>query len=190
MSFFGPGGTGRNIAGLLGDVLLQHGGMKPMYAPALQDRQRMQFEEQQRQRARMEGMEDFQAKKRWEAENAPPVTYEVGNKVVAYDPRAGETKVLYDAPNPAVEYATTLGFQPGTKEYLDAIKDFVLKGNGPTGLANDQELARTRFGYSSALKGAPTYQQANPKAAGGGAAGGAKYEYRMGPRGLQKRRVN
>jgi hypothetical protein len=67
MSFFGPGGTGRNIAGLLGDVFLQQGGMQPVYGPTVQQRQQAEFEEQQRQRARVEGRED----KLWERENLP-----------------------------------------------------------------------------------------------------------------------
>lgn len=66
-SFFGPGGTGRGIAGLLGDVLLQQGGMQPVYAPTAQQRQQMEFEEQQRQRKRMEGRED----EIWKRENLP-----------------------------------------------------------------------------------------------------------------------
>lgn len=71
MSFFRPGGTGRNIAGLLGDVLLQQGGMQPIYAPTVKQRQQMEYEEQQRQRRRLEGREDMQ----WQWENEPEDPY-------------------------------------------------------------------------------------------------------------------
>lgn len=71
MSFFGPGGTGRNIAGLLGDVLLQQGGMQPIYAPTVKQRQQMEYEEQQRQRRRLEAREDMQ----WQWENEPDDPY-------------------------------------------------------------------------------------------------------------------
>ncbi len=37
--FFGAGGTGRNIAGYLGDALLRMGGGQAMYAPQMQHRQ-------------------------------------------------------------------------------------------------------------------------------------------------------
>lgn len=67
MSFFGPGGTGRNIGGLLGDVLLQQSGHQAAFAPAMRQRQQMEFEEQQRQRARMEGRED----EIWKRDNLP-----------------------------------------------------------------------------------------------------------------------
>lgn len=185
MSFFRPGGTGRNIAGLLGDVLLQQTGHQAAFAPAMRQRQMMQFEEQQRQRARMEGRED----KLWEAENAPRKSsvFEMGNSLVSYDPASGPS-VVYQGENPAEQYAKMLGAQPGTPEYVNAIKDFVLKSNGPTGIAADQEMLDRRFSNSQALRGTPTYQQTHPSPK---AAGKPQYEYRMGPSGkLQKRRVN
>lgn len=67
MSFFGQGGFAQNLTGLLGDVFLQHGGMRPLYGPAVQQRQNADYEEQQRQRARMEGRED----EIWKRENLP-----------------------------------------------------------------------------------------------------------------------
>lgn len=68
--FLAPGGAGRAIAGTIGDVLLQHNDLAPIYAPTMQLQQQMQAEEQQRQRERMEGRED----KRWEWANKPPPT--------------------------------------------------------------------------------------------------------------------
>lgn len=52
-SFFGQGGTGRAIAGSLGDVLLQNAHMQPIYAPAAeaQRRQAAQVAAEQRRQA-------------------------------------------------------------------------------------------------------------------------------------------
>lgn len=42
-SFFGEGGTGRAIAGSIGDALLQMSGGQPIYAPAMQNKQAMEM---------------------------------------------------------------------------------------------------------------------------------------------------
>lgn len=176
------------IIGILGDGALGFVGQPAVYGPSIaegrQRQQKMMEEYERRQRERAEGRED----KMWEAENKPPTPFEVGNRIVTYDPREKATNVVYEGLSPAAEYAQTLGHQPGTPEYLDAIKDFVLKSNGPTGIAADREMLDRRFSNSQALKGTPTYQQTHPSPK---AAGKPQYEYRMGPGGrLQKRRVN
>lgn len=188
--FFGEGGVGRNIAGYIGDALAQMGGMQPIYAPAMQERRRLEADQADYERKRRDTQADWQAQKEWALKNEPPKTYEIGNNIVSYDPQNGP-KVVYEGENPAVAYAKSIGAEPGTPEFVAAIKDFVLKGNGPTALQGDKELAGYRFGNSMALRQAPTYAQTHPKASGGGkGGGGAQYEYRMGPGGtLQKRRV-
>ena len=45
-SFFGKGGTGRHITGLLGDYLAQLGGMQPIYGPAMQHQRDMEEREE------------------------------------------------------------------------------------------------------------------------------------------------
>lgn len=64
---FSRGGFGRSLAGNIGDVLLQRGGLAPIYAPAMQLRQRMEAAEQNRQAERMDRREDMQ----WEWQNKP-----------------------------------------------------------------------------------------------------------------------
>lgn len=50
--FFGEGGTGRAIAGYIGDALLQQSGMQPIYQPAVRDqREAMARAEEQRRKA-------------------------------------------------------------------------------------------------------------------------------------------
>lgn len=68
--FFGQGGPGRAIAGTIGDVLLQRGGMQPIYAPTMQNKQKALLAEQDAQRERG----DWVWKKEWERDNLPRET--------------------------------------------------------------------------------------------------------------------
>jgi len=82
-SFFGQGGTGRNIAGAIGDALLQSQHMQPIYAPQMDERRRMQQQAallQQKQQAEM---------------FAPQ---HVGDSIVQLDPTTGEYKAQFTAP--------------------------------------------------------------------------------------------
>lgn len=45
--FFGEGGMGRNIAGSIGDALLQYGKMDSIFAPAMRERQKVAQAQQQ-----------------------------------------------------------------------------------------------------------------------------------------------
>lgn len=82
-SFFGQGGTGRNIAGAIGDALLQSQHMQPIYAPQMDERRRMQQQAallQQKQQAEM---------------FAPQ---HVGDSIVQRDPTTGAYNSVYTAP--------------------------------------------------------------------------------------------
>lgn len=48
-AFFGEGGTGRAMAGYLGDFLRESNGMRPIYQPEMQRRQQLAEAQQQRQ---------------------------------------------------------------------------------------------------------------------------------------------
>lgn len=65
--FFKEGGMGRVIAGLIGDALLQQGGMRPVYSPMMRERQQMAAAEAQWSRRREAERED----KQWEWQNKP-----------------------------------------------------------------------------------------------------------------------
>ena len=86
------------------------------------------------------------------------------------------------------EYATTLGLQPGTDEYNEAVQDYVLRANGPTaqdgresleGVRQDNRvsLEGVRQGNRVALRGMPSYANLHPRPSaarsGGGNGGGA-----------------
>jgi hypothetical protein len=68
--FFGEGGVGRGIAGSIGDYLLQVNGMRPIYAPRMEENRRAQHEAQQAERQRATSWEDWQ--KRFDYERANP----------------------------------------------------------------------------------------------------------------------
>lgn len=62
-SFFGQGGTGRGMAGALGDFLLQRAGGSAIYAPAMQQQRAMAAQRQQRMDDRRIGLEDYSRKR-------------------------------------------------------------------------------------------------------------------------------
>lgn len=76
---FGAGGVGRNIAGAIGDYLLQLNRMQPIFAPAMQQRQQMQQEDARYQRQRQDGMADWQAKQQWQMDHPAPVNNDTVN---------------------------------------------------------------------------------------------------------------
>lgn len=70
--FFGQGGIGRSIAGVIGDTLLRQGGNAPVFAPAMQRQQQQKFAQQQYERKRRDELEDQMAMARWKRENPEP----------------------------------------------------------------------------------------------------------------------
>lgn len=77
--FFGEGGVGRGIAGNIGDFLLQYSGMDPIFAPAMQQKQAMAYDQQQRQQTRRDRLEDWQTQQEWERANPKPVNNDTVN---------------------------------------------------------------------------------------------------------------
>lgn len=63
--FFAQGGAGRAIAGTIGDVLLQRGGLAPIYAPTMRAQQQARLAEQDAQRERAEWM----FREQWKRDN-------------------------------------------------------------------------------------------------------------------------
>lgn len=69
---FGQGGVGRNIAGAIGDFLVQRAGGSPIYGPAAEQQRQMQLNEQVYQRRRQDALEDWTTQKQWERDNPKP----------------------------------------------------------------------------------------------------------------------
>lgn len=182
----------RMAAGAIGDALARQNGGVASFAPALQ-----QHREQEALRQRQEalwGRENTQRQEdhRWTVESearkaAQPQFFMAGDDRVRYDPTSGQATTIYDAPTAAEAYAAALGVKQGTPEYTSALRDFVLRGNGPTALAGRVDLEGVRQNYRVGLEGVkqgnraslrstPTYAQAHPRSGGmmGSRGGGPK----------------
>lgn len=97
--FFKPGGMGRTLAGTLGDVLMQYGGLQPVYAPMQRERQQAEQQEVQWQRRRQAENEDWRNRQDYEnAHRPPPQPTELDRALAA------------------------TGVLPGTPAYADAMK--------------------------------------------------------------------
>ncbi len=183
-------GTGNRIVGILADALSGAAGQPGQYAQRM-ERQRQEqtaFErgEEQYQRRRADAVTDR------EAEANRPQYFSGNEDRLTYDPVTQTTRTLYDAPTDAQVYAGTLGYQPDTPDYASAVRDYVLKSNGPSavesrfGLENlrtdgrqrlqSDRLGVTRRGQDIASRDRQRGQDLRPKPKGkpiGGAGDGA-----------------
>ncbi|WP_372732232.1 hypothetical protein [Novosphingobium sp.] len=104
--FFGQGGTGRAIAGTIGDALLQMSGMQPIYGPMMQDRQAIAAQEQAMMRKRAWELEDAARKgpeltsfqKNLLAANIDPNSEQGRNMSLMYAQQQGDPPVEVDVP--------------------------------------------------------------------------------------------
>lgn len=71
-ALFPQGGVGRHIAGSIGDVLMQLGGLRPTYQPAMQLRQQQDMLQQQRQGNREDQRDEWLFRQQWERDNPAP----------------------------------------------------------------------------------------------------------------------
>lgn len=107
--FFGEGGVGRSIAGNIGDFLLQYSGMQPIYAPAMQQRQAMAHDQQQREMQRQQGLEDWVAKQEYERANPAPRAphyWETNNGSLGMIGPDGQPQIVYPDPDEKIQWLT------------------------------------------------------------------------------------
>lgn len=105
--FFGEGGVGRGIAGNIGDFLLQYSGMDPIYQPAMQQKQAMAYDQQQRQATRRERLEDWQAQedyKRANPEPRAPHYWETNDGSLGMVGPDGQPKIVYKDKTPKITW--------------------------------------------------------------------------------------
>lgn len=88
-SFFGQGGTGRAIAGNIGDFLLQQAGASPIYAPAMQAQHQAALQQAQAEQQRQAGLIDWMAKEKWKRENPEPANNDTANDYQLYAAKFG-----------------------------------------------------------------------------------------------------
>lgn len=184
--FFDKNGAWRDVLGTIGDAIALNQGMQPIYLNTKLANQKALRDHEYRMQelnARLGQLRYFTN----------------GNDRVAYNPRTGESDVIYSGQSKAEDYADTLGLEPGTDEYNTAVQDYILRNGGPTasGFRSDLEeqrqgnraelesqrqkgreyLSRFRLAGQAELKGRPTYRDAHPTARSGrggrGSSGGA-----------------
>ena len=157
-----------NALGQLGQALLMGGGGPLGKAMAVLD--------VQHQRKAAAGQNEAKLtldQLRWDAEQQDkiaernkPQYFSGSEDRVMLDPASGQTKVLYDAPTPGEAYAKSLGLDTTTDAGRTALKDYVLRSSGPTALEGDLTLEDTRFGNRAAIRGMPTWKQAQGRLPG------------------------
>jgi hypothetical protein len=81
-----------------------------------------------------------------------PRIEQVGNSLGYLDPSAGTFDPIYRDPQAFEAYASSLGFQPGSPEYIKAIQDYRLGSYSDPAIANRAELEGVRFGYRDTLQ--------------------------------------
>lgn len=99
---------------------------------------------------------DYEAQR--DADLRASAPFSSGRDRVQYDPATGQAQVIYDGPEDFETYAGTLGLEPGSDEYFQAVEDYVLKGNGPSAHSRDLELDDHR---TSNDRGLEAYRQGN-----------------------------
>jgi hypothetical protein len=170
--FFGKGGKGWTIMGILGDAMAAAGGGQPTYLPAMQERQKRELEQQRW----LAEQKVAQAKFDWERRKDMRPDVKVLGRTAISIPFEGDPSVLYQAPSDAEQYASTLGLSEGDEGYADAVMDYTLRSNGPTAYEQRRQLEDQRFGNRVSLRGVPTYANLHPLTSGrgGGNSGGPK----------------
>ena len=136
--------------GIIADAFAGAAGKPGPYAAMLDQRRQEQAvadrEEAQWTRRRSAELEDRTA-------DANKPQYFAGNEDrVVFDPTTNSTRTVYDAPTDAQTYAGTLGYQPGSPDYTNAVQDYTLRSNGPTAVGGRIGLEGVRYGYRDALQ--------------------------------------
>ena len=183
--FFENDGLGEKLLKGVGEFALQYSaGMgNPAAMANIQNRFAQQREQQLWNRQDSTRKQDHE----WDVQSAAakarqPDYFMSGKDRVVFDPATGTTKVVYDGPSDAEDYATALGFEPGTPGYNTAVSDYVLRGNGSTALQNKTALEGIRVDGRAAVEGIrqrdrlqlrslPTYSNLHPRSGAGGSGG-------------------
>lgn len=116
---------GQLIAGILGDMLAGAAGRPATFAPMMERRREMEWQDRREERKL----------------NRPHFQNVPGVGLVAANPADMTARTVMGAKSPAEVYAEAQGFVPGSPEYSSALSDFALKSAGPTA-----------FGYRSQLQ--------------------------------------
>lgn len=164
-SFFQHGGLGGKLLQGVGEFATQYSASQGDRAALLT----LQNRNENAQQGKLWQRQDTQRTqdRRWQVEDRDaklhqPQYFMSGKDRVAYDPTTNESNVIYDGPEDYQNYADTLGLSPDDEGYDAAVKDFVLRGNGPTALEGRQSLEGARQQNRMTLRSTPTYANLHP----------------------------
>nr|ART39563.1 J435 [uncultured bacterium] len=131
------------ILGALGDGMRGYAGQAPLFTPAMMQ-QRQSEAEEARWRERLAAQ--LEADK---AKVMSPRVEQVGNTVGWLDPSASSYEPIFTAPQPFELYARSLGHQPGSPEYIQAIEDYRAGTWGDEGVAGRLTVQQPRLDQSN-----------------------------------------
>lgn len=171
----------RSVAAAVGDALVSSGGGTPWATRSLvAQRQDMQDRMARARELALRWQHDAYARQN-EADLRAANPFTIGRDRVQFDPRTGETNVIYDGPDDFDLYANAMGLEPGTEDYFRAVEDYVLRSSGPSAYerdvqlddhrtSNDASLENLRYGNRRGLeqlrqanrRGIIDYRNANP----------------------------
>lgn len=128
--------------GIIGDALMAYGGLNPQFAP------RMAREAEQERQMEFD-------REKWSAEmeaerqkRLAPKVEQVGNTIGMFDPASLSYNPIFTAPQPWELYARSLGYEPGTNDYRNAIEEYRAGTWGDEGVAGRLAVQQPRLDLS------------------------------------------
>lgn len=126
-------------AGHLGDNLTGN----PVYSKQLLQRAEQENLERWYERKRQDEMADWQKKQRL------PRPEQVGGTIGIFDPSTLSYNPVWQEPQPFEAYARSLGYQPGTNEYHEAIREYRAGTWNPAGVEGRLTVQAPRLEQSN-----------------------------------------
>lgn len=162
--FFAPGGTGRSIAGSVGDALLQLGHMQPIYQPAIQAQREFAMRRQLADQERQNTLSNETALYDYKLAHpeAPQPTAEMQN-FAAYQAMDPSTRAMFDQYHQGDPLVTVT--LPGSRVYSGPRSGLAQALGGAGG--NLDSTPTTEDGYQYTPGPGGRANQANWKALGG-----------------------
>ena len=134
------------ILGVLGDAVVNTDGGQGAFLPAFLAKKKrdeeMQFDREKFSR-------ELEAKR---DEAMSPRIEQVGSTLGMLDPSAHSYAPFYSAPQPFESYASAQGYQPGSPEYAQAVKDYRLGSWSDPAVQNREHMAGVNYGYRDNLQ--------------------------------------
>lgn len=137
-----PGKDWKTVLGAVSDGLLAYSGRPTMFAP-LRARQMEQEEERNFAREKLDAQLEADR-----LESLRPKFEQIGNTGGMFDPTTMSYNPIFTAPQPFEIYAQSLGLQPGTDAYREAIQEYRAGTWGEEGVAGRLAVQAPRLEVS------------------------------------------